>query len=96
MYTISLKRSFALMILSILGVTLPALNPFIDGNGDIYATITTANNQEAITNTTAVATNAIISDLFNKIKDSVIEIITVGNVINPKITIDGTPLVYGG
>lgn len=84
------------MILSILGVTLPALNPFIDGNGDIHATITTANNQEAITNTTAVATNAIISDLFNKVKDSVIEIITVGNVINPKITIDGAPLVYGG
>jgi len=97
MYTISLKRSFALMILSILGVTLPALEPFIDGNRDIHATIITANNQETISNTTAaVTTNAIISDLFNKVKDSVIEIITVGNVINPKITIDGAPLVYGG
>jgi S1-C subfamily serine protease len=96
MDTISLKRSFALMILSILGVTLPALEPFKDGNGDIHATITTTNNQEAISNITAVTTDAIISDLFNKVKDSVIEIITVGDVINPKITIDGAPLVYGG
>jgi S1-C subfamily serine protease len=96
MDTISLKRSFALMILSILGVTLPALEPFKDGNGDIHATITTMNSQEAISNITAVTTNAIISDLFNKVKDSVIEIITVGDVINPKITIDGAPLVYGG
>jgi S1-C subfamily serine protease len=96
MDTISLKRSFALMILSILGVALPALEPFKDGNGDIHATITTTNNQEAISNITAVTTDAIISDLFNKVKDSVIEIITVGDVINPKITIDGAPLVYGG
>ncbi len=96
MDTISLKRSFALMILSILGVTLPALEPFKDGNGDIHATITTMNSQEAISNITAVTTDAIISDLFNKVKDSVIEIITVGDVINPKITIDGAPLVYGG
>jgi S1-C subfamily serine protease len=96
MDTISLKRSFALMILSILGVTLPALEPFKDGNGDILATITTMNSQEAISNITAVTTDAIISDLFNKVKDSVIEIITVGDVINPKITIDGAPLVYGG
>ena len=51
---------------------------------------------EAISNITAVTTDAIISDLFNKVKDSVIEIITVGDVINPKITIDGAPLVYGG
>ena len=84
------------MILSILGVTLPALEPFKDGNGDIHATITTMNSQEAISNITAVTTDAIISDLFNKVKDSVIEIITVGDVINPKITIDGAPLVYGG
>ncbi|MGC1134344.1 MAG: trypsin-like peptidase domain-containing protein [Nitrososphaeraceae archaeon] len=96
MDTISLKRSFALMILSILGVTLPALEPFKDGNGDIHATITTMNSQEAISNITAVTTGAIISDLFNKVKDSVIEIITVGDIINPKITIDGAPLVYGG
>jgi len=96
MDTISLKRSFALMILSILGVTLPALEPFKDGNGDIHARITTMNSQEAISNITAVTTDAIISDLFNKVKDSVIEIITVGDVINPKITIDGAPLVYGG
>lgn len=96
MDTISLKRSFALMILSILGVTLPALEPFKDGNGDIHATITTINSQEAISNITAVTTDAIISDLFNQVKDSVIEIITVGDVINPKITIDGSPLVYGG
>jgi S1-C subfamily serine protease len=96
MDTISLKRSFALMILSILGVTLPALEPFKDGNGDIHAIITTMNSQEAISNITAVTTDAIISDLFNKVKDSVIEIITVGDVINPKITIDGAPLVYGG
>jgi S1-C subfamily serine protease len=96
MDTISLKRSFALMILSILGVTLPALEPFKDGNGDIHATITTMNSQEAISNITAVTTDTIISDLFNKVKDSVIEIITVGDVINPKITIDGAPLVYGG
>jgi S1-C subfamily serine protease len=96
MDTISLKRSFALMILSILGVTLPALEPFKDGNGDIHATITTMNSQEAISNITAVTTDAIISDLFNKVKDSVIEIIIVGDVINPKITIDGAPLVYGG
>jgi S1-C subfamily serine protease len=96
MDTISLKRSFAFMILSILGVTLPALEPFKDGNGDIHATITTMNSQEAISNITAVTTDAIISDLFNKVKDSVIEIITVGDVINPKITIDGAPLVYGG
>jgi S1-C subfamily serine protease len=96
MDTISLKRSFALMILSILGVALPALEPFKDGNGDIHATITTTNNQEAISNITAVTTDAIISDLFNKVKDSVIEIITVGDVINPKITIDGAPVVYGG
>ena len=84
------------MILSILGVTLPALEPFKDGNGDIHATITTMNSQEAISNITAVTTDAIISDLFNKVKDSVIEIITVGDIINPKITIDGAPLVYGG
>jgi len=96
MDTISLKRSFALIILSILGVTLPALEPFKDGNGDIHARITTMNSQEAISNITAVTTDAIISDLFNKVKDSVIEIITVGDVINPKITIDGAPLVYGG
>jgi S1-C subfamily serine protease len=96
MDTISLKRSFALMILSILGVTLPTLEPFKDGNGDIHATITTMNSQEAISNITAVTTDAIISDLFNKVKDSVIEIITVGDIINPKITIDGAPLVYGG
>jgi S1-C subfamily serine protease len=96
MDTISLKRSFALMILSILGVTLPALEPFKDGNDDIHATITTMNSQEAISNITAVTTDAIISDLFNKVKDSIIEIITVGDVINPKITIDGAPLVYGG
>jgi S1-C subfamily serine protease len=96
MDTISLKRSFALMILSILGVTLPALEPFKGGNGDIHATITAINSQEAISNITAVTTDTIISDLFNKVKDSVIEIITVGDVINPKITIDGAPLVYGG
>lgn len=84
------------MILSILGVTLPVLEPFKDGNGDIHATITTMNSQEAISNITAVTTDAIISDLFNKVKDSVIEIITVGDVINPKITIDDAPLVYGG
>jgi S1-C subfamily serine protease len=96
MDTISLKRSFALMILSILGVTLPAPEPFKGGNGDIHATITAMNSQEAISNITAVTTDTIISDLFNKVKDSVIEIITVGDVINPKITIDGAPLVYGG
>jgi S1-C subfamily serine protease len=101
MHVISLERSLALMILSILSITLPAYAPpFVNENHDIHATVTkTTSNSQAITSNTNVndtATSAIISDLFNKVKDSVIEIITVGNVINPKITIDGAPLVYGG
>jgi S1-C subfamily serine protease len=86
------------MTLIIFGASLPALGTFTDWNIDIHITTTTAeNNQAVISNTTAAAdaTNA-ISDLFTKIKDSVIEIVTVGNVINPKITIDSAPLVYGG
>jgi hypothetical protein len=82
------------MTLIIFGASLPALGTFTDWNIDIHITTTTAeNNQAVISNTTAAAdaTNAIISDLFTKIKDSVIEIVTVGNVINPKITIDGAP-----
>ena len=101
MHFISFKRSLALMVLSILSVSLSAYAPFVDGNQSIHATVTTTttNNQEIISNTntsSATATRAIITDLFTKVKDSVIEIITVGNVINPKITIDGAPLVYGG
>ena len=101
MHIISLERSLALMILSILSITLPAYAPpFVNENHDIHATVTkTTSNSQAITsnaNVNDTATSAIISDLFNKVKDSVIEIITVGNVINPKITIDGAPLVYGG
>ena len=101
MHVISLERSLALMILSILSITLPAYAPpFVNENHDIHATVTkTTSNSQAITsnaNVNDTATSAIISDLFNKVKDSVIEIITVGNVINPKITIDGAPLVYGG
>jgi S1-C subfamily serine protease len=87
------------MTLTIFGASLPALGIFTDWNSDIHITTTTAeDNQAVISNTTAAvdATNAIISDLFTKVKDSVIEIVTVGNVINPKITIDGAPLVYGG
>jgi S1-C subfamily serine protease len=75
------------MTLIIFGASLPALGTFTDWNIDIHITTTTAeNNQAVISNTTAAAdaTNAIISDLFTKIKDSVIEIVTVGNVINPK------------
>jgi S1-C subfamily serine protease len=99
MYTTFLKVSFVLMTLIILGASLPAFETFIDWNSDIHATITSEENNQAVnSNTTAVAdaTNAIISDLFTKVKDSVIEVVTVGNVINPKITIDGAPLVYGG
>jgi len=88
------------MILSILCVTLSAYAPFVGGIHDIHATATTTttNNQAIISNANASATvtGAIISDLFSKVKDSVIEIITVGDIINPKITIDGAPLVYGG
>lgn len=98
MHIISLERSLALMILSILGITLSAYAPpFVNENHDIHATAI-ANNQ-AITsdaNVNDTATSAVISNLFDKVKDSVIEITTVGNSINPKITIDGNPLVYGG
>jgi S1-C subfamily serine protease len=99
MYTISLERSFAFMILSILGVTLPVLGTLMDWTSDIHATTTTENSQITNSNYTAVTGpvgSAVISDLFSKVKDSVVEIITVGNVVNPKITIDGAPLVYGG
>jgi len=92
MYTISLKRSFALVILSTLSITLAGL--FVGGNEDTHATTIATDNRVTISN--ANATSAIISDLFNKVKDSVVEIVTVGNIINPKITIDGAPLVYGG
>lgn len=97
MHIIPLKRSLALMILSILSFTLLAYALFVDENPDIHATVT-ANNQAITSNANVndTATSAIISNLFNKIKDSIIEIVTVGNVINPKITIDGNPLVYGG
>jgi S1-C subfamily serine protease len=100
MHFIPLKRSLAFMILSItLSITLSASTPFVGGNYAIHASVvTTTTNNQAISNVNAnvTATSAIISDLFNKVKDSVVEIITVGNVINPKITIDGAPLVYGG
>jgi S1-C subfamily serine protease len=101
MHVIPLKRSLALIILSILSITLSAYAPpFVNENNDIHATvIKTTSNSQAITsnaNVNDTATSAIISNLFNKVKDSVIEIITVGDVINPKITIDGAPLVYGG
>ncbi|HZD35903.1 MAG TPA: trypsin-like peptidase domain-containing protein [Nitrososphaeraceae archaeon] len=60
--------------------------------------MTATNSQEIISdaNASATVTSAIISDLFSKVKDSVIEIVTVSNVINPKITIDDAPLAYGG
>jgi len=101
MHIISLERSLALMILCILSITLPAYAPpFVNENHDIHATVTkTTSNSQAITsnaNVNDTATSAIISNLFDKVKDSVIEIVTVGNVINPKITIDGNPLAYGG
>lgn len=100
MHFSTLKRSLAFMILSVLSITLSAYAPFVGGNHAVHATVTTTttNNQEIISNAddNAIATSSIISNLFDKVKDSVIEIVTVGNVINPKITIDGAPLVYGG
>ena len=101
MHIISLERSLALIILSILSITLPAYAPpFVNENHDIHATVTntTSNSQAIISNVNGndTATSVIISNLFNKIKDSVIEVVTVDNLINPKITIDGNPLVYGG